>query len=79
MYKTEKTPTPKLQALTSLLAETFYQLMQKEEEVEVLKARIAELEDICDVDQVPDPEPWYDDGYDDEICDKDFEDLNKKP
>jgi len=63
MYKTEKTPTPKLQALTSLLAETFFQLMQKEEEVEVLKARIAELE--------------YEQYS--EIRDEDFEDLNKKP
>ena len=75
MYKTEKTPTPKLQALTSLLAETFFQLMQKEEEVEVLKARIAELEDICDEDH----EYWPSDVDDDEICDEDFEDLNKKP
>jgi len=79
MYKTEKTPTPTLHALTSLLAETFFQLMQKEEEVEVLKARIAELEDIYDEDQVPDPEHWNPVVDRVEIRDEDFEDLNKKP
>lgn len=63
MHKTENTPTPTLHALTSLLAETFFQLMQKEEEVEALKARIAHLE--------------YEQYS--EIRDEDFEDLNKKP
>ena len=79
MHKTEKTPTPMLLSMASLLAETLSELKHKEEEVEVLKARIAELEYTYDEDQVPDPEHWNPVVDCVEICDKDFEDLNKKP
>jgi len=81
MSNSEKTPTPVLHSMASLLAETLFQLKQKEDEVEVLKLRLAELEYLCDVDQVPDPSELLESSVVDDIGirEEDFEDLNKKP